>query len=190
MTLGKLDKYQIDLKGMHESSCRFDFRLDDSFFADIDAADVRKGNVDVTLFIKKTSQAFDLKFHTEGFVTVPCDRCLDEMSQPIVADDTLRVKFGPEYAEEEDNLVVVPEDEGTINVAWFMYEFVALAIPMKRVHAPGECNEEMYRKLQLYLRTTPDADDDLAEEVEVASDEEDKPIDPRWNELKKILDNN
>ena len=190
MTLGTLDKYQIDLKGMHESSCRFDFRLDDSFFADIDAADVRKGNVDVALFIKKTSQAFDLKFHTEGFVTVPCDRCLDEMSQPIVSDDTLRVKFGPEYAEDEDNLVVVPEDEGTINVAWFMYEFVALAIPMKHVHAPGECNEEMYRKLQLYLRTTPDADDDLAEEVEVASDEEDKPIDPRWNELKKILDNN
>ena len=112
------------------------------------------------------------------------------MSQPVVSDDTLRVKFGPEYAEEEDNLVVIPEDEGTINVAWFMYEFVALAIPMKHVHAPGECNEEMYRKLQSYLCTTPDADEDWTEEDEIVSDGVDKPIDPRWNELKKILDNN
>ena len=63
------------------------------------------------------------------------------MEQAVKSTDSLVVKFGAEYAEEADNLVIVPEDEGFINVAWFMYEFVALAIPMKHVHAPGECNE-------------------------------------------------
>ena len=30
--------------------------------------------------------------------------------------------------EEGDNLIVIPEEEGEINVAWFMYEFVALSV--------------------------------------------------------------
>lgn len=34
-------------------------------------------------------------------------------------------------------MVIVPEEDGYINVAWFMYEFIALSIPMKHVHAPG-----------------------------------------------------
>ena len=52
-----------------------------------------------------------------------------------------------EYAEEGDNLIVIPEEEGEINVAWFMYEFVALAIPMKHVHAPVS-----YTHLDVYKR--------------------------------------
>ena len=189
----KLDKYRIDLKGMQTGSDKFDFHLDDSFFADVEASDVQKGKVDVTLIVRKTSHAFDLRFHTEGYVIVTCDRCLDEMKQPIVSDDLLRVRFGSAYAEEADNWVVVPEDEGAINVAWFMYEFIALAIPMKHVHAPGECNGAMDSELHKYLRVSPDDEEDgYAAEDDVDSGDEgvDKPIDPRWNELRKILDNN
>ena len=50
--------------------------------------------------------------------------------------------------------------QGEINVAWFMYEFVALAIPMKHVHAPGKCNKAMTSKWSKHMRTTPD--DDMA----------------------------
>ena len=187
----KLDKYQIDLKGMQGATCTYDYRLDDSFFAEVGSSDVQKGEVSVRLLIRKTSQAFEFDFHAEGQVVVPCDRCLDEMSQPITSDDKLRVKFGSEYAEEEDNLVIVPEEEGIINVAWFMYEFIVLAIPMKHVHAAGECNEAMYAKLKSYLCTVSGE-----EEEEADADEDsdaglsDKPIDPRWNELRKIFDNN
>ena len=56
---------------------------------------------------------------TDGVVWVPCDRCLDDMEQPITSADKLMVKFGTEYAEEGDNLIVIPEEEGLINVAWF-----------------------------------------------------------------------
>ena len=56
------------------------------------------------------------------------------MELPISSSDKLMVKFGHEYAEEGDNLIVIPEEEGEINVAWFMYEFVALSVPMKHVH--------------------------------------------------------
>ena len=134
--MGKFDKYKIDLKGMQADSCKYEFVLDNLFFANIDGPEVQKGKVNVTLVVKKTSRAFEFNFQTEGMVWVPCDRCLDDMEQPVSSTDKLMVKFGHEYAEEGDNLIVIPEEEGEINVAWFMYEFVALAIPMKQYMLP------------------------------------------------------
>ena len=180
---------------MQTDSCRYDFVLDNVFFANIDGPEVQKGKVNVVLNVKRTSRAFELDFQTDGMVWVPCDRCLDDMEQPISSMDKLRVKFGHEYAEEGDNLVVIPEEEGEINVAWFMYEFVALAIPMKHVHAPGKCNKAMSSKLKKHLRVSAD-DEMLEDDVLDESDDEpglenmETPIDPRWNDLKKILDNN
>lgn len=193
--MGKFDKYKIDLKGMQEDSQKYEFLLDNLFFANIDSPDVQKGKVNVVLIVRRTSHAFELNFQTEGMVWIPCDRCLDDMEQAVSSTDKLLVKFGHEYAEEADNLIVIPEEEGEINVAWFMYEFIALAIPMKHVHAPGKCNKTMSSKLSKHIRTT--SDDDMAEDA-FAPDEEAEPmnednetlVDPRWNELKKILDNN
>ena len=178
---------------MQADSCKYEFLLDNLFFAHIDGPEVQKGKVNVELTVKKTSRAFELSFQTEGIVWVPCDRCLDEMEQPVTSSDQLMVKFGREYAEEGDNLIVIPEEEGEINVAWFMYEFIALAIPMKHVHAPGKCNKAVTSKLNKHLRTS--GDDDAEEsfgagEDIVVEDEAEEQIDPRWNELKKILDNN
>ena len=61
------------------------------------------------------------------------------------------------------------------------------------MHAPGKCNKGMVGKLSKHLRTSgDDDDDDIAVELpeEEIGNEEPQEIDPRWNELKKILDNN
>ena len=192
--MGKFDKYKIDLKGMQADSCKYEFLLDNLFFAHIDGPEVQKGKVNVELTVKKTSRAFELSFQTEGIVWVPCDRCLDEMEQPVTSSDKLMVKFGHEYAEEGDNLIVIPEEEGEINVAWFMYEFIALAIPMKHVHAPGKCNKAMSSKLKKHTaRSTEDGDeeyeDDSVEEDIAIDDDVPVATDPRWDGLKGLLEN-
>ena len=143
--------------------------------------------MDVTLKVRKTSGIYQLDFHTEGHVIVICDRCLDEMELQIETDDRLKVKLGTEYSEIDD-LVVIPEEEGYINVAWFIYDFIALSIPMKHVHAPGKCNKDMVSKLSKHLRVSGD-DEEEFEDMEDIVDEP-REIDPRWNELRKILDNN
>ena len=193
--MGKFEKYRIDLKGMKENHAHYDFLLDNAFFAAIDSPELQKGKVTVQVDVKKTAQAFELSFNSQGTVVVLCDRCLDEMDQEICSTDKIFVKFGAEYADEGDNLIIVPEDEGDINVAWIMYEYIALAIPMKHVHAPGKCNKTMSGKLNKYLRTSADdmdemepVDDSVEDESNIVSDEEnDKPIDPRWSELQKLL---
>jgi uncharacterized metal-binding protein YceD (DUF177 family) len=92
-------------------------------------------------------------------------------------------------------LIVIPENEGEINIAWFLYEFIELSIPMKHVHAPGKCNKAMTSKLSKHLRgsANDESDDNDVEGFEgpvIDNVEEEENIDPRWNELKKILDNN
>ena len=173
---------------MLTDTAEYEYQLDNQFFIDLDAPEVQKGQVNVVLKVRKTSGIYQLDFHTEGMVIVFCDRCLDEMEQPIDTDDRLRVKLGLEFSEEDD-MVVIPEEDGYINVAWFIYEFIALSIPMKHVHAPGKCNKEMVGKLSKHLRIKGDDEENLDDVEEFASDEP-QAIDPRWNELKKILDNN
>ena len=153
--MGTLSKYKVELKNMLTDTAEYQYQLDNQFFLDLDAPEVQKGRVDVTLKVRKTSGIYQLDFHTEGMVVVVCDRCLDEMEQPIESDDRLRVKLGLEFSEEDD-MVVVPEEDGYINVAWFIYEFIALSIPMKHVHAPGKCNKDMVGKLSKHLRVLSD----------------------------------
>ena len=172
---------------MLTDTAEYQYQLDNEFFLDLDAPEVQKGQVNVTLKVRKTSGVYQLDFQTEGKVVVICDRCLDEMEQPIEAEDRLKVKLGSEFSEVDD-MVVVPEEEGYINVAWFIYEFIALSIPMKHVHAPGKCNKDMVNKLSKHLRVSADEEDDFEESDEF--EETSQSMDPRWNELKKILDNN
>ena len=131
---------------------------------------------------------FEMNFQIQGVVLVPCDRCLDDVEIPIDTQNRLVVKFGKEYTEESDEVVVVPEDEGAINLAWFLYEFIALAIPMKHVHAPGKCNKTMSSKLRKHTTRSLDNDDEYEDDESI---EEDVPVvtDPRWDGLKALLEN-
>ncbi len=193
--MGKFDEYNIDLKGLQADTSEFEFQLDSLFFTHIDAPEIQKGNIQAKLKVARKSQSFELTFHCEGYVIVQCDRCLDEMEQPITADDKLKVKFGEKYADEGDDIVIVPESEGAINVAWFLYEFIALAVPMKHVHPVGKCNKSMTGQLKKHLVTS---DDDMSDEETGALEDEggveeessEQPIDPRWEGLKKMIDNN
>ena len=178
---------------MRESSHSYTYKIDNQFFADIDAPQIQKGSLEVQLTVQKSIGVFVLDFHTEGVVYVPCDRCLDDVEIPIDTDNTLKVKLGEE-ASDDDEFITVPEMDGFINVAWYIYEFIALSLPIKHVHAPGECNEAMMGALSKYLKTDANADDmdddDDFETTDAAEEAAPQEIDPRWNELKKILNNN
>ena len=189
--MGKFELYTIDLKSLTPGTHDFEYLLENKFFVDIDGNEVQKGHVHVHLTIKKSSMAFELNFQIAGTVIVPCDRCLDDMELPIETQDKLIVKFGKEYAEESDEIVIVPEEESSINIAWFLYEFIALAIPIKHVHAAGKCNKAMAAKLRQHTaRSLDDLEESLDEEQEEASDEQDAGAsDPRWDALKGLFEN-
>jgi len=165
--------------------------LDNKFFIDIDGPEVQKGKVKVTLTITHKTTFFELLFHTTGIVFVSCDRCLDDIEIPVETDSRLIVKLGKEYAEESDEVLVISEDDGTLNLAWFLYEFVALAIPMKHVHPPGKCNKTMSSKLKKHTAKRSDDEDmdDFAGDDELSQADYESEIpepDPRWDALKEL----
>lgn len=169
-----LETFKIDLKGMKTDEMHREYTLDDAFFKALDASEVKGGALHVSVSIRKATGFFELHFHTEGTVTVPCDLCLDDMSQPIVTDNSLVAKLGPETNTEDDEVVMVDENEGMLDTSWLIYEFVALAIPIKHVHAPGKCNDAMTQKLE-ELSATRSGDG-----------EDGGGVDPRWAELQKL----
>ena len=126
----------------------------------------------IMIVIKRNGTEVD--FNIEGVVSVPCDICLDDMEQPICADNRLIVKFGKENSE-DDELVVVREDDGVLDISWFLYESIVLNIPIKHVHAPGKCNRDMMNALEAHSATRSDVESNSA-------------VDPRWSELLKIKD--
>ena len=90
---------KIDLKSLTDEETTLSFDLDDTYFAALDGADVKKGSLHVSVSIRKATGFFELLFHTVGTVIVPCDRCLDDMEQPVETDNRLIVKLGSEYSE-------------------------------------------------------------------------------------------
>lgn len=191
--MGKFDLYKVELKNLSPGVHEYEYFLENKFFVDIDGDEVQKGKVKVNLTVKRTSMVFDMNFQLEGIVYVPCDRCLDDMELPVSTQNKLVVKFGKENAEESEEIVIIPEEEGEINLAWFIYEFIALAIPMKHIHAPGKCNKAMSSKLKKHTARRADDEDEFDEEaaddIVVDDDAADMPSDPRWDALKGLVEN-
>ena len=168
-----LETLKIDLKGLKEGVNHLEFDLDDTYFKAVDAPEVSRGNVHVSLdIVRNGNDFFTLDFHEVGTMMISCDRCLDLMEQPIETTQRLEVNFGTENSEEGD-LVTVAEDEGILDVTWYLYEFIALAIPIKHVHAPGKCNPAMVRALEEYSAARSGEEDEQA-------------MDPRWEALLKL----
>jgi len=92
------------------------------------------------------------QFDFEGSVTVDCDRCLEPFELPIEGQEKLFVKFGEEYAEESEDLIVIPFSEHQFNLAQLLYEYISLMIPFQRFHPEDEngestCNPDFLSKL-------------------------------------------
>lgn len=172
--MGSLEPFKIDLKGLEEGDTKLVFHLDDSYFEAIDAPEVQRGELRTDLSIHRVGGFFELDFHTVGTIQVPCDLCLEDMAQSIDTRNKLVVKFGEDYIEDDD-LVTVPENEGVVDVSWFIYEFVELAIPFKHAHESGECDPAMLQLLKAHS-ATEGAHGDNAEDN----------MDPRWAGLEKI----
>jgi len=193
--MSKFELYNIVLKEIINETRVFEFDLDNVFFKKIDSPEVQIGNVKAKVSVHKKVNTYELSFVLDGAITIPCDRCLDNMEQPIHYKEKLLVKFGEKFSE-EDEVVIVPESDGAINIAWFLYEFIVLNIPMKHVHPTGECNKTMVGKLKKHItrQKSDDDDDDDTSALEFDDDDDfttdEKQTDPRWDGLQNISENN
>ena len=155
----KFATYNIDLKALEKGTHTYTYQLDNAYFELIDSSDIQQGNVDAVVNVTVSAAGFLVTMKVEGAVVVTCDRCLEDMPQPIYAEDMMRIKLGDELNEEGD-VMVLPERNPVLNVGWFLYELIALAIPIKHVHEPGECNQVMADKLRNHTAVNLDEEEE------------------------------
>lgn len=163
-----LSEYIIQFEGLKQGTHFFEFDVDNKFFEEFDCFDYEYSSFKVNLEFTKQSTMLLLKFEFDGFISVPCDRCLDEVDIDVEGEEKLIVKFGNEPYDETEEILVLPNHEYELNVAKYIYEYIQVAMPFKRVHDEGECNQEVIKAL---------------ERVE---QKQEKEVDPRWSSLKDI----
>ena len=175
-----LEQFKIDLKALTEEVPSLAFQLDDSYFGALSDAEIKGGSLHVSGSIRKAVGFFELLFDISGTVRIPCDRCLDDMDQPVETQLRLVAKLVASElvagSPDEDDIVMVDERDGVLDLSWFIYESIALAVPIQHVHQPGDCNDAMMRVLSEHSAARS-SDADAKQE-----------IDPRWEKLKGLLD--
>jgi len=156
--------------------------VDESFFNLDEQIEVRRADVDVTLEVtRKSENTFRLEISCKGTVTIPCDRCLDDLDLPVDLDYRLNVEqMGTELDDSNDELLIVPAEWRELDTAPLVRDTVLLALPMTRCHEnEDDCNPEMLNVLDSHrVEAVPDGDDQPQSET--------TGTDPRWEALKKL----
>jgi len=160
--MGKMDVYNIDLLSRQLQGETFEMHMDDAAFAALDGL-IERGDIDASVQCVSVGTMFKFMIHSVGTVIVPCDRCLADLELRIDTTDTLAVKLGDEYSDEGD-CVVVPESEGRINMAQYIYEFIALSMPITCCHEPGKCDDAMMAELNKHQATRSGQEDEESED--------------------------
>lgn len=180
---------------MTRGTQNYEYTLDSEFFRNMESDEILKGNVKITLTVNCKGDYYELDFTLRGTIYIPCDRCLDEMEHNVDTTYHLCVKYGDCYNDENDELLIIPESEVYLNIAYMVYDTVALTIPLKHIHPVGKCNKGMTQHLRLHVATQSTEDMEgfeLDDEIEDSDYERNNntQVDPRWEALRKLTENN
>ncbi len=111
----------------------------------------------------------------KGMLQIPCDRCLDPLDHEVDTEYHVIVKYGENYDDGADNLLVIPYSNSYLNVAYILYDTILLTIPLRHVHPMGKCNRAMAAVLSRHKgggdEETEEALDDVDAEIESGSED-------------------
>ena len=167
----------IPLGGLKEGLHIFDFEINKEFFEQFEESEITEGSLTAHIELERHKTHLDLLIKIRGMVNLSCDRCLDMFLQPVESENRLLVKFGKEEGKTDPDMLYLAADEHELDMKQHLYDYISLSLPIKRVHpndADGKsaCNPEMLKKLKEHMV------------------EEEPATDPRWEELKKLMNDN
>jgi len=169
--------FAIPISGLKEGRHHYDFEIKKEFFDQFEESEVKDGTLIASIEAERCSSHIDLNIKIKGIVRICCDRCLGIFLLHIDCENRLLIKFGRTRDESDPDIIMVPADEQELDMKQSFYEYIHLALPIQRVHPDDNegnstCDPVMLEKLREHIV------------------EEDHGNDPRWDELKKLLNEN
>ncbi len=173
--MGK-SQYKIQFGGLSIGEHQFEFDVTDKFFEQFSESEITEANIQVKANLVKQNSLMHIAFDFEGTVKLSCDRCLIDYNCPVSGKEKLVIKHGnPD--ESNDEIIVLKEGLDEVNFAQYLYEYIVLSIPSRKVPCEDEdldidveCDEETLSKYN---------------EVKIAEE-----LNPEWEKLKNIKFNN
>jgi uncharacterized metal-binding protein YceD (DUF177 family) len=164
-----LKEFNIEIFGLSNKTHHFNFEFNDQFFDEFENSLVKKGTGACEVELIKTDSMITLNLSIAGSVELTCDRSLEQFDYPIESTKELVFKYGIEEKELSDDVYVILKDTQRINISDFLYQFISLEIPMKKLHPKYEGKDA----------------DPLIYQSDTEDEDENK-VDPRWEALKKL----
>lgn len=175
-----LKEFTIPFVGLKQGKHQFEYKIDNKFFEHFEYDEFNSADIEVDLLFDKKSTMIELTFKASGTVNVNCDLTNEPFEQPVDGELFLVIKFGSDYNDENEDLLILPHGEFEVNIQQYIYEMLVLAVPSKRVH-PGVLDGTLQSDVLDKLN-------ELSPQPEESRTEEE--IDPRWDKLKNLLNDN
>ena len=172
-------EYLIPFIGLKLGKHHFEYQISNAFFEIFDYNEYQDSNIKVNVVLEKKSTLLELSFKHKGVVNVPCDLTNEDFDLPIKGQMKLIVRFGEEFNNENEELLILPHGEFEMDIAQYIYEMIVLSVPLRRVH-PGVKDGSLKTEALTKLNELT-----VKEEKEEIKEKEN--IDPRWDKLKQLL---
>jgi len=169
--------FDIEFVGLKLGLHDFEYIIENTFFQDIDFIDFNNINVVVKVKLVKKTTLLELNLESKGIVELNCDITNELFNQEVNNCFDLVVKFGQEFNNDNEEILILPQNEHKLNIEQLIYELITLSIPQKRIHPDvinGTLKSDILDKLN-----------ELSPKVNVSINKGE--IDPRWEKLKKIV---
>ncbi len=169
-------EFSIPFSGLKLGAHSFEYQINNKFFESFGYHEFNEADILVQVQLNKMTTVMELDMSANGTVNVACDLTNEPFDLAVNASLELVIKFGEEYNDEDDEVLVIPHAEHQINIAQYIYEMLVLAVPSKRIHPgveDGTLESEALRKLEELQPKETQKNDDKT--------------DPRWDALKDLL---
>lgn len=180
-------QFYIQFTGLKRGVHQYDYHIDRSFFSIFDYEEFENIETDVKAVLNKQQDTvMELNISHNGWVEVPCDLSGEMFQLPIEGSVKVIIRFGEEYDDTNEELLILPHGEYQFNIAQYIYEMIVLSVPQRRVSPEFQDQEDDFLDELDFL----DLEEEIDWEEETPEEEEkenNKDTDPRWDKLKQLL---
>ncbi len=174
-----LSDYTIDIYKLSNKVHQYQYRIDHCFFENFENSPVTEADLKAEITLDKQETLMTLRFHIIGTMELECDRSLEKFDHPVDVRQRLLFQFGDEEQELTEEMIMITRGTQSIQIAQYLYEFITLAVPMKKLHPRYEKDENPFVNGEIVYTS------EVRQEDKNHAPEEDS-VDPRWSILKKF----
>ena len=174
------NEFLIPFIGLKLGKHQFEYQINKKFFEDFSYDEFESCDIKVNVVLEKKSTMLELQFKHKGTIHVPCDLTSEMFDLPIKGKIKLIVQFGEAFNDDNEELLILPHGEHQVDISQYIYEMIALSIPLKRIH-PG------VKDGTLKTDTLDKLNELQVNAKEQKADAKEEETDPRWDQLKKLL---